>query len=172
MRKDKILGRIEEIKKRNNSANKDSSLPPNPALVTPEKPRRKSSEHSGEHKEEELEHEHKDSSDEEVTEPEYTKQDLEQLKGILHKDIINKDDKNSLPIAKYTEQQHDTLKMLVGWEGKHMKRFLQIKHSIKNFKVHHGDTFQEIGATSLANMAAKMKGCNDRKNQRLTHYAK
>lgn len=90
----------------------------------------------------------------------------------LRKDLISKDDKNSLPITKYTEQRHDALKMLVGWEGRGIKRFLEIKRHIKKFKDQHEATFQEIKGQSLANMAAEMRGDYERKNQRLTQYAK
>ena len=114
-----------------------------------------------------------DSSDTREPVPVYTKKDLEQLKGIFQKDeLITKEDKNSLPITKYTEQRHDALKMLVGWEGRGMKRFLEIKCNIKKFKLQHEATFQEMGGQSLVHMVDKMRGCHEWKNQRLTQYAK
>lgn len=183
MRKTKILSRIDEIiidRRNKNSDNQEDSRHTNPNNVTPDKTRTaRSRKHPGQeelnvlHNDKEKGGSDEDNSDvEEEPEKVYTKKDLEQLKGILHKDLLDKDDKNLLPITKYTEQRHDTLKMLVGWEGRGMKRFLEIKRNIKKFKEKHEATFQEIGQQSLANMAAEVKGCNERKNQRLTQYAK
>ena len=97
---------------------------------------------------------------------------MEQLKGILQKELITKEDKNLLPITKYTEQREEILKILVGWEGRGIKRFLEIKRNIKNFKEQNVATFQQIGAQSLHHMSEEMKGSNEQKNKRLTQYAK
>ena len=101
-----------------------------------------------------------------------TDKDMELLKNILQKDLITKEDKNTLPITKYTEQRHDHLRMLVGWEGKGIKRFLQIKRNIKNFKEQNVGAFQQIGEKSLSHMAEDLEKSNQQKNNRLTQYAK
>ena len=62
--------------------------------------------------------------------------------------------------------------MLVRWERRGIKRFLEIKRNINNFKDQRVATFQQIGAQSLVHMAAEMRGSNDQKNKRLTQYAK
>ena len=99
--------KIDEIVKERNRTSGDGSgtAPTNPTTVSPERPRHQNqhgntSENQGDLGEE--------------REPVQTKKDLEQLKGILQKELITKDDKNLLPITKYTEQRHDHLKMLVG----------------------------------------------------------
>ena len=109
-------------------------------MVSPERPRNQNESESI------LEN---DNSEREEREPVRTKKDLEHLKGILWKELITKEDKNLLPITKYTKQRHDDLKMIVGWEGRGMKKFLEIKSNIKKFKDQHVATFQEIGEQSL-----------------------
>ena len=166
MRKDKILQKIDEIIINRQSQESDTD-PGNLHNITPEKSQKRVANINPQHDWEE--HSNDEMETDQIV---YTKKDLEQLKGILHKDLLNKDDKSLLPITKYTEQRHDTLKMLVGWEGKGIKRFLQIKRNIKNFKENHEAMFHDIGEQSLANMTAEMKGCHERRNQRLTQYAK
>ena len=163
IRKSKILEKIDEIveeRNRRSSGNGSSTAPQEIAIVSP---LRGGSGNGSENR---------GNARDDRAPAGRTKKDLEQLKGILQKELITKEDKNLLPITKYTEQREEILKILVGWEGRGIKRFLEIKRNIKNFKEQNVATFQQIGAQSLHHMSEEMRGSNEQKNKRLTQYAK
>ena len=46
----------------------------------------------------------------------YSEGSLECLKGILQKHLLSKEEKKQLPLTKFTEQNQDRQKIIIGWE--------------------------------------------------------
>lgn len=103
---------------------------------------------------------------------EYNEGSLECLKGILQKHLLSKQEKKQLPLTKFTEQRQDRLKIIIGWEGPGLERFMIIKESLVNFQGNNDLIMVEIDKQSVANMAAELQTTNEEKQQQVSQYAK
>ena len=101
-----------------------------------------------------------------------SEESLECLKGILQKHYLTKEEKKDLPLTKFTEQRQEKLKIIIGWEGPGLERFMEIKESLVNFQRDNGVLVVEIDKQSVANMAMELQTTNEEKQQQVTQYAK
>ena len=101
-----------------------------------------------------------------------SEESLECLKGILQKHFLSKEEKKQLPLTKFTEQRQERLKIIIGWEGPGLERFMEIKESLFNFQNENSLIVVEIDKQSVANMAAELQNTNQEKQQQVSQYAK
>ena len=97
IRRSKILKKIDEIviERNRNSGDRSNTTRPDPTVISLDRSRRWNQPDNT------LETPNDDGEERELVR---TKKDMEHLKGILQKELITNEDKNSLPISKYTEQ--------------------------------------------------------------------
>ena len=111
-------------------------------------------------------------SDTETASTENSEESLECLKGILQKHFLTKEEKRNLPLTKFNEQRQEKLKIIIGWEGPGLERFMEIKESLVNFQRDNNVIVVEIDKQSVANMATELQMANVEKQQQVTQYAK